>query len=160
MIFKGEHGGNHDCKRPDPKYKMNLYQRNNYYFKEPIMIRSISFPWAWTQSSRSTPTSPMHNLSFTPHFSWSCSVEILSGKSPGEYDSWKLLGSHGFREGIGSTHRGILETYTTSFKSKYHQLESRARLRKQRIQFTKGIMYPREGSQGYWIWRTLSDKIH
>ena len=30
------------------------------------------------------------------------------------------------KEGIGSTHRGFLETYTTSFKSKYHQLESKA----------------------------------
>ena len=36
----------------------------------------------------------------------------------------------GFREGIGSTHRGILETFTSSFKSKYHQLESRAWLAK------------------------------
>ena len=35
-----------------------------------------------------------------------------------------------FREGIGSTHQGILGTYTTSFKSKYHQLESRAWLAK------------------------------
>ena len=35
-----------------------------------------------------------------------------------------------FREGIGSTHRGILETYTTSFNSKYYQLESRAWLAK------------------------------
>ena len=64
------------------------------------------------------------------------------------------------KEGIGSTHRGILETYTTSFNSKYHQLKSRAWLRKQRIQFTKGIMYPREGPRGYWIWGMLSDKIH
>ena len=34
------------------------------------------------------------------------------------------------KEGIGSTHQGILGTYTTSFKSKYHQLESRAWLTK------------------------------
>ena len=40
------------------------------------------------------------------------------------------MGSHDFREGIGSTHRGILGTYTASFKSKYHQLESRAWLAK------------------------------
>ena len=32
------------------------------------MISSTSCPWAWTQSSRSTPTSSMHNLSFTPRF--------------------------------------------------------------------------------------------
>ena len=34
------------------------------------------------------------------------------------------------REGIGSTHQGFLGTYTTRFKSKYHQLESRAWLTK------------------------------
>ena len=51
------------------------------------------------------------------------------------------------------------ETYTTSFSSKCHQLESRAWLAKQRIQFTKGIMYPRKSSPAYLIWRTLSDKI-
>ena len=52
-------------------------------------------------------------------------------------------------EGIGSTHRGIVETYTTSFNNKFHQLEGGAWLRKQTIQFTKGIMYPRKGSQVY-----------
>ena len=34
------------------------------------------------------------------------------------------------KEGIGSTRQGIVETYTTSFKSKYHQLKSRAWLAK------------------------------
>jgi len=29
MVFKGDHGRNHDCKRPDPRYKMYLYQGNN-----------------------------------------------------------------------------------------------------------------------------------
>ena len=66
---------------------------------------------------------------------------------------------HTVREGIGSTHRGILGTYTTNIRSNYHQLESRAWLTKQRIQFTKGIIYPWKGSQGYWIWRTMSDEI-
>jgi hypothetical protein len=53
-----------------------------------------------------------------------------------------------FREGIGSTHQGILGTYTTNFNSKYHQLESRAWLAKQKIQFTKGTMYQGKNSQG------------
>ena len=119
------------------------------------MIGSTSCPWAWTQSSRLTPTSLMHNLSFTSRLQQSC-VEILSNITTVE-DSWKLSGLHGFREGIGSTHRDILETYATSLKSKYHQLKSRARLRKQRIQFTKGIVYPRKGTQGYWIRRTQSN---
>ena len=45
------------------------------------------------------------------------------------------------KEGIGSTRQGIVETYTTSFNSKYDQLESREWLAKQMIPFTKGIMY-------------------
>ena len=61
------------------------------------------------------------------------------------------------KEGIGSTHQGILRTYTTNFNSKYHQLESRAWLAKQMIQFTEGTMYQGKNSQGDWIWRTLSD---
>ena len=81
------------------------------------MIGYTSRPSAWTQSSRSTPTSLMHNISFTSRLQKSCSVEILSGEAPEEYDSWKLSGSHGFREGIGSTHRGILGTYIINFKN-------------------------------------------
>ena len=124
------------------------YTKGIINLREALMIRSTSFPWALTQSSRSTPTSPMHNLSFTSHFRRSCSVEILSGKIPEVYDSWKLSSSHSFRAGIGSTHRGILGTYTTSFNRKYHQLRNKAWLRKQRIQFTKGIMYPRKRLTG------------
>ena len=70
------------------------YTKGIIYLREALMIRSTSCPWAWTQSSRSTPTSPMHNLSFTSHFRRSCSVEILSGKIPEVYDSWKLSSSH------------------------------------------------------------------
>ena len=92
------------------------YTKGIINLREALMIRSTSCPWAWTQSSRSTPTSPMHNLSFTSHFRKSCSVEILSGKIPKEYDSWKLSGSHGLEK--ASTHRGILGTYTANFRSK------------------------------------------
>ena len=93
------------------------YTKGILNLREAFMISSTSCPWAWTQSSRSTPTSLMHNLSFTSRLKQSC-VEILSDITTVEYDSWKLSGSHGFREGIGSTHRGILETYTTNFRSK------------------------------------------
>ena len=91
------YGRNHDCKRPDPRYKMNLYQRNNLFkrsFNDKIYIVSMGM----NTSSRSTPTSPMHNLSFTSHVRWSCSVEILSGEAPEEYDSWKISGSHGLEK--------------------------------------------------------------
>ena len=71
----------------------------------------------------------------------------------------KTFGFTQIKKGIGSTCQGIMETYTASFNRKYHQLENRAWLRKQRIQFTKGIIYPWKGSQGYSIGRTLSDKI-
>ena len=74
------------------------YTKGIINLREALMIRSTSCPWAWTQSSRSTPTSPMHNLSFTSRVRWSCSVEILSGEAPEEYDSWKLSGSHGLEK--------------------------------------------------------------
>ena len=34
MVFKGEHGRNHDYKRPDPRYKMKLYQGGNYFYEK------------------------------------------------------------------------------------------------------------------------------
>ena len=74
------------------------YTKGIINLREALMIRSTSCPWAWTQSSRSTPTSPMHTLSFTSRFRWSYSVEILSGKIPEEYDSWKLSSSHILRK--------------------------------------------------------------
>ena len=51
------------------------YTKGIINLREALMIRSTSCPWAWTQSSRSTPTSSMHNLSFTSRVWWSCSVE-------------------------------------------------------------------------------------
>ena len=96
------------------------------------MRRCTSCPWAWTQSSRSTPTSPMHNLSFTSRVWWSCSVENFIWKNTRRVWLMKTFEFTHVMEGIGSTHRGIVETYTTSFNSKYHQLESRAWLAKSR----------------------------
>ena len=61
----------------------------------------------------------------------------------------KTFGFTQIKKGIGSTRQGIVETYTTSFNRKYHQLENRAWLRKQRIQFTQGFIYPWKDSQGY-----------
>ena len=43
------------------------------------------------------------------------------------------------KEGIGSTHRGIVGTYNTTFRSNKHRLESRAWLKKQRIQLPKAL---------------------
>ena len=53
----------------------------------------------------------------------------------------KTLGFKAIGEGTGSTHRGILGTYSTNFRSKQHQLESRAWLTKGEDTITKGIMY-------------------
>ena len=54
------------------------YYKGTIILREASMIRYTSCPWAWTQSSRSTPTSSMHNLSFTSRVWWSCSVEKFS----------------------------------------------------------------------------------
>ena len=125
------------AKHQIPDIRWN-YTKGIINLREAPMIRSTSCLWAWTQSSRSTPTSPMHNLSSTSRYR-RCSVEKLSREAPEEYDSWKLLASHGFREGIGSTHRGILETYTTSFKSKYYQLKSRVWLSSRGYKLPKAL---------------------
>ena len=58
------------------------YTKGIINLREALMIKSTSCPWAWTQGSRSTPTSPMHTFSFTSHFRRSRSVEILSGNHP------------------------------------------------------------------------------
>ena len=55
-IKEYQYGRNHGCKRPDPRYNMNSYQEK-INLREASMIGSTSCPWAWTQSSRSTPTS-------------------------------------------------------------------------------------------------------
>ena len=78
------------------------------------MIGSTSCSWAWTQSSRSTPTSSMHNLSFTSHVWWSWSVENFIWQNTRRVWLMKTFEFTHIMEGIGSTHRGILETYTTT----------------------------------------------
>ena len=77
---------------------IRTYTKGIINLREALMIRSTSCPWAWTQSSRSTPTSPMHNLSFTSHIRGICSVEILSSKIPEVCDSWKLSSSRILRK--------------------------------------------------------------
>ena len=121
------------------------------------MISSTSGPWAWTQSSRSTPTSPKHNHTFTSRFDKGISVESFTWWNTRWVWPMKSFGFTQIKEGIGSTHQGILGTYTTSFKSKYHQLESRAWLAKGEDTIYQRHYVSKKGSQGYWIGRTLSD---
>ena len=91
--------------------------------REALMIRSTSCPWAWTQSSRSTPTSLMHNLSFTFSLQRNCRVEnyLVKHQKGMTYETLEVHTIFG-----KVYHWGILETYTTNFKSNYHQLKSRA----------------------------------
>ena len=42
-----------------------------------------------------------------------CSSDL--GELPEEYEPWKTFGFTQIKEGIGSTHQGILGTYTTNF---------------------------------------------
>ena len=79
------------------------------------MIGYTSRPWAWTQGSRSTPTSPKHNLTFTSRFDNGISVESYTWWNTRWVWPVKTSEFTHSKEGIGSTHQGILETYTTSF---------------------------------------------
>ena len=106
------------------------YTKGIINLREALMIRSTSCPWAWTQSSRSTPTSSMYNLPFTSRFDKGISVESFTWWNTRWVWLVKTSEFTHIKEGIGSTRQGIVETYTTSFNSKYHQLESRAWLAK------------------------------
>ena len=61
----------------------------------------------------------------------------------------KTVGFPQIKEGIGLTHRGILGTYTTNFGVNNTSSKVEHGCQNERIQFTKGIMYQRKGSQGY-----------
>ena len=74
------------------------YTKGIIYLREAFNDKIYIVSMGMNTSSRSTPTSPMHNISFTSHVRWSCSVEILSSEAPEEYDSWKLSGSHGLEK--------------------------------------------------------------
>ena len=80
---------------PDIKW---TYTKGIINLREALMIRSTSCTWAWTQSSRSTPTYSMHNLSFTTLDKKWFQCQNLPSELPEEYDPWKLLGSHRLRK--------------------------------------------------------------
>ena len=78
------------------------------------MISYTSCPWAWTQGSRSTPTSSMYNLPFTSRFDKCIRVESFTWCNTRWVWLVKTFEFTHIKEGIGSTHRGILESYTKS----------------------------------------------
>ena len=165
---KNNHGRNHGCKGSIHRYHM-LAIKELVIITRSFHDRTTLCPWAWTQSSRSTPTSSMYNLPFTIRFDKGISVESFTWWNTRWVWLVKTSEFTHIKEGIGSTRQGIVETYTTSFNSKYHQLESRAWLAKQRIQFTKGIMYRSRthkviNYEGHcriiiqqWIWRSTME---
>ena len=91
------------------------YTKGIINLREALMIRSTSCPWAWTQSSRSTPTSSMYNLPFTSRFDKGISVESFTWWNTRWVWLVKTSEFTHIKEGIGSTHQGILGTYTTNF---------------------------------------------
>ena len=122
------------------------------------MIVYTSRPWAWTQGSRSTPTSPKHNLTFTSRFDNGISVESYTWWNTRWVWPVKTSEFTHSKEGIGSTHQGVLRTYTTNFG--VNNTSSKVdHCSKADDTIYQGIIYPWKGSQGYSIWRTLSDKI-
>ena len=115
------------------------------------MIGSTSCQWAWTQSSRPTPTSLMHIISFTSRFDITVVLEFYLENTRRVW----LVKTFGFSQ-IRGRHRfnpsGILVTYTTSFKSKYTSSKAKHGWPSKGYNFTKGNIYRWKGSQGYWIW--------
>ena len=94
------------------------YTKGITNLRQSLMIRSTSCPWAWTQGSRSTRTSSMYNLPFTSHFDKGNSVESFTWWNTRWVWLVKTSEFTHIKEGIGSTRRGFLGTYTTIFKKK------------------------------------------
>ena len=69
------------------------------------------------------------------------------------------MGSHGFREGIGSTHRGILETYTTNFGVNSTSSKVEYGYQSRGYKFPKALYIRERTSRGFCIRRTLWDDI-
>ena len=116
-IKEEQYGQNHGCKGPNIDTRWT-YNKGQLFLREAFMISSTSGPWAWTQSSRSTPTSSRPNLSFTSRLRRSCRAENYLVKHQNGMTCVNLRVHTVFREGIGSIHWGVLETYTSNFKCK------------------------------------------
>ena len=123
------------------------------------MIRSTSCPWAWTQSSRSTPTSSMHNLSFTSRVWWSCSVEKFYLAKYQKSMTHVNFRVHTYYERHRFNPSRHLRSIYHKVRSKYYKLERRALFKIRWYNLPKASGIRGKSSQAYLIWRTLSDKI-
>ena len=111
---KNNHGRNHGCKGSIHRYHMLAIKEIviiTRSFHDRIYIASMGM----TQGSRSTPTSPKHNLTFTSRFDNGISVESYTWWNTRWVWPVKTSEFTHSEEGIGSTHQGILRTYTTNF---------------------------------------------
>ena len=102
------------------------YYKGTIILREASMIRYTSCPWAWTQSSRSTPTSSMHNLSFTSRVWWSCSVEkfyLAKYQKSMTHENFRV---HTYYERHRFNPSRHLRNIYHKLRSKYYKLERRA----------------------------------
>ena len=90
-----------------------LVPRDQLFLRAASMISSILGLWAWTRSSRTSPTSPMHNLSFTALLKIIWTWRTIWWRTRWVWPV-KIFRVTQIKEGIGSTHQGILGTYTTT----------------------------------------------
>ena len=111
---KNNHGWNHGCKGSIHRYHRLVIKEIvivTRSFHDRIYIASMGM----NTSSRSTPTSPKHNLTFTSLFDNGISVESFTWWNTRWVWPVKTSEFTHIKEGIGSTHQGILGTYTTNF---------------------------------------------
>ena len=137
---------------------IRTYTKGIINLREALMLRSTSCPWAWTQSSRSTPTYSMHNLSFI------ALLKMIWVRRPTWWITrgvWpvKTFEFTQIKEGIGSTQRGFLEhiPWTSGVNNTSSKVEHGWQGRGYNL--PKALCIREKGSQVYWIWRALSDKI-
>ena len=130
MESRRKYGRNHDCKGSIHRYQTISYQGNSYYYKKLLwwdLHRVHGHEHKVQGRLPLLQCIPFHSLlafdevAVLKFFIWQNTRRVWLMKT---FEFTHTM------KGIGSTHRGIVETYTTSFNSKYHQLESRAWLAK------------------------------
>ena len=146
MESRRKYGRKHGCKIPIPIYKMNLYRIG---FKRSIhdKINIVSMG----MNARFKVDSHFSNTQLLIYCSQLRMFRVWKFNSRNTRRLWpmKIFGFTQIKEGICSTHRGILETYTTTFNSKYHQLKSRAWLAKSENRIYQMVLCIMECTPGF-----------
>ena len=126
---KNNHGRNHGCKGSIYRYQMSLYKEIIIFtssFHDKFYIGSMGMNTKVQGRLPLLQCITFHSLLVFEEFVVR-KIYLVKHQKSMTHISFEFTR---IREGIGSTRRGILGTYTTNFRIKIYQLESRAWLTK------------------------------